>query len=138
MGEELGGEVVDGYRRVMRREVVALEAERADPDLGGEIDDGEGVEDGSAGAAAERGVGEEGRGRAGGEGFERGVDGGDGDDAVVGFLLGAWDYIPWHSDAILGLEFHEFRHLNHIYLSLALCFSLECERGRTGEGRGFS
>jgi len=29
----------------VRREVVALEAERTDPDLGGEVDDAEGIED---------------------------------------------------------------------------------------------
>lgn len=40
----------------MRREVVALEAEGTDPDLGGEVDDAERVENGAARAASERGV----------------------------------------------------------------------------------
>jgi hypothetical protein len=43
LGEELGGEIVIGDGGVGGGEVVALEAEGADPDLGGEIDDGEGV-----------------------------------------------------------------------------------------------
>ena len=34
-------------------------AKGTDPDLGGVIDDGEGVEDGAAGTASERGVGEQ-------------------------------------------------------------------------------
>ena len=38
MREELGGEVVVGDGGVVGREVVALEAERTDPDLGGEVD----------------------------------------------------------------------------------------------------
>lgn len=57
--EELGGEVVVGDGLVVVGEVVAVEAEGADPDFGGEVDDGEGVEYGSAIAAAERGVREE-------------------------------------------------------------------------------
>ena len=61
------------------REAVALEAERVDPDLGGEVDDGEGVEDGATCAAAERGVREEGDVQ---ERSDRRVDGRDWDDAV--------------------------------------------------------
>ena len=99
MREELGGEVVVGDGGVVGREVVALEAERADPDLGGEVDDGEGVEDRATCAAAERGVREEGDVR---ERSDRRVDGGDWDDAVGGFLLRAWDHVPWHSDSVLG------------------------------------
>ena len=45
MREELDRELVVEDGGVVGREVVALEAERADPDLGGEVDDGEGVED---------------------------------------------------------------------------------------------
>lgn len=45
MGEELGGEVLVGDGVVVGGEVVALEAEGADPELGDEVDDGEGVED---------------------------------------------------------------------------------------------
>lgn len=52
LGKELGREIVVGDGGVVRGEVVALKAQGADPDLGGEIDDGEGVKDGAAGAAA--------------------------------------------------------------------------------------
>ena len=81
------------------REAVALEAERVDPDLGGEVDDGEGVEDGATCAAAERGVREEGDVQ---ERSDRRVDGRDWDDAIQGFLLHAWDHVPWHLDSVLG------------------------------------
>lgn len=57
LGVELAGEVGLGDRGVVGREMVALVAEGADPDLGGEIDAGEGVEGGGAGLAAERRVG---------------------------------------------------------------------------------
>lgn len=107
LGEELGGEVVVGDGGVVGGEVVALEAERADPDLGGEVDDREGVEDRPAVAAAERGVGEDGHG---GEGTERGVDGGDGDDAAGGLLPRAGHDVPRHADAVLGLQVQELRH----------------------------
>lgn len=53
LGEELGGEIVVGDRGVIGRKVVALEAEGANPELGGKVDDGEGIEYGTAGAAAE-------------------------------------------------------------------------------------
>lgn len=41
---ELGGDVGFGDAGVVRREVVALEAKRADPDLGGEVDPAKRVE----------------------------------------------------------------------------------------------
>lgn len=41
----------------MGREVIALEAEGADPNLGSKIHDGEGVEDRAAIAATERSIG---------------------------------------------------------------------------------
>lgn len=59
--------------------MVAGEAEGADPDLGGEVDDGKGVEDGTAGTASERGVSEE---RKVWDGFQGSVDGGDWDCAL--------------------------------------------------------
>lgn len=43
--EQFGGEIVVGNGGVVRGEVVAIVAKGADPDFGGEIDDGEGVED---------------------------------------------------------------------------------------------
>ena len=79
MREELSGAVVVGDGGVVGREVVALEAEMANPDLGGEINDGEGIEDRATCAAAERGVRKE------GDVWERSnqrVDGGDWDNAV--------------------------------------------------------
>lgn len=42
--------------------------------------------------------------------MERGVDGGDGDDAVRRLLLGAGDHVPRHPHAVLGLELREVRH----------------------------
>jgi len=105
--EELGGEGVVGDGGVVRGEVVALEAEGADPDLGGEVDDAEGVEDGAARAAPERGVVED---RHRGEVLYRSVDGGDGDDGVLGVLLRAGDHVPRHSNAVLGFEIQKFGH----------------------------
>lgn len=99
LGEELGGEVLIGNGGVVGREVVAGEAEGADPDLGGVIDGGEGVEDGAAGAASERGVGEDWHV---GERLDWGVDSGDRNHAVGGLLLCAGDYIPRHPNTILG------------------------------------
>lgn len=60
--------------------MIAMQTKRADPDLGGIINNRKGVEHGSAVAATERRVGEERRRRR--EGLERSVDGGDGDDAL--------------------------------------------------------
>lgn len=50
---ELAGEVGLGDHGVVRREVVALVAEGADPDLGREVYARERVEDGRAGLASE-------------------------------------------------------------------------------------
>lgn len=63
----------------MRREMITLEAERADPDLSGEINDGERIENRSAITTSERGVREDRHRR---EGLYNGVNGGDGNDAV--------------------------------------------------------
>lgn len=106
-GVELGGDGGEGDGVVGGWEVVALVADGAQPDLGVVVDDAKGVEDGSAGAASERGVGEE---LEGGDRVERGVDGGDGDDAVRRLLLGAGDHVPRHPHAVLGLELREVRH----------------------------
>lgn len=56
--EQLSRKILLRNGLVMRRKVVALEAETADPYLvdGREIDDREGVDHGSAAAASERGV----------------------------------------------------------------------------------
>ena len=57
---KLAGEVRFGDHGVMVGKVVALEAERADPDLGSEVDAAEGVEKGDASLATKRRVGERG------------------------------------------------------------------------------
>lgn len=123
--EELRGEVFVGYGGVVGREVVAGEAEGADPDLGGVIDGGEWVEDGAAGATAERGVGEDGHGR---EGLDRSVDGRDWDYAVCGLLLCAWNHIPWHSNAVLGFKVQEFAHFLCLFVCLVVCLFLRLAR----------
>lgn len=48
MREKLGGHVVLGDTGVVRGKVVAREAKRADPDLGGVVDTGEGVDESGA------------------------------------------------------------------------------------------
>ena len=53
---KLAGEIGLGDHVVVRRERVPLEAERADPDLGGEIDASKGVEDRDAGSTFEGSV----------------------------------------------------------------------------------
>lgn len=97
MGVELAGEVGVRDGGVVGREVVALVAEGADPDLGGEVDPGEGVEDGGAGLAAERRVGERGDVGVGAEG---GDAGGKRDHALAGLDLRARPHVPAHADAV--------------------------------------
>lgn len=109
VGVELAGEVGVGDHGVVRREVVALEAEGADPDLGGEVDATEGVEDGGAGLAAERGVREGGDLRVG---ADRGDHGGEWDHALAGLNLRAWPRVPRHPDAVDALGIGA-RHLRH-------------------------
>uniref|UniRef100_A0A251V0S7 Uncharacterized protein n=1 Tax=Helianthus annuus TaxID=4232 RepID=A0A251V0S7_HELAN len=36
--------------------------------------------------------------------------GGDGDDALGGFLFGSRDDVPWHPDGVLGFQIQKFRH----------------------------
>ena len=72
---------------VVRGEMVALEAEGADPDLGGEVDAGEGVEGGGAGFASEWGVREGGNVRVW---PDWGDCGGEWDHALAGVHLRAW------------------------------------------------
>lgn len=98
--EELGRKVVVRDGGVSRWKMVALKAERADPDLGDEIDDGERVENGAAGAAAERAVRDDGDV---GEGLDRSVDRRHRDDAARRLLLRAGQHVPRHSDAVLRL-----------------------------------
>lgn len=97
LGVELGGDVGFGDGGVVVGEVVALVAEGADPEEGGEVDAGVGVEDGGAGLAAERGVREVGNV---GVVADRGDRGGQGDDALGGLHLGARPGVPGHADAV--------------------------------------
>lgn len=98
--EELGGHVVLGDAGVVRGEVVAREAERADPDLGGEVDTGEGVEERRARRlAAEWRVGK-GRRREGLGGADRGDGGGERNDAAAGFNLGPRPGVPCEADRV--------------------------------------
>jgi len=87
--EELGRNVGLRDGRVVQGEVVAGEAERADPDLGGEVDAREGVEERGAGSlATERRVRERRRGRRGGVRDATGRDGGgERHDAAAGLDL---------------------------------------------------
>lgn len=79
-------------------ELVSREAERADPDLGVEIDAAVRVEDGGArGLASERGVGE---GDEIGIGSDRGDRGGDRDHAFRRLDLGSGPGVPRHADAV--------------------------------------
>lgn len=94
---------------VVRREVVALEADGADPDLGGEIDAREGVESGGAGAAAEGSVGD---GLDVAVVADRGDAGGDGDDALAGFDFVAGPDVPRHPDGVDSFRI-EALHLCH-------------------------
>ena len=59
---KLCGEVVIGDKGITWWEVIALEAEGADLDLGGQVDDAKGVEDGATHAATEWEVREDGHG----------------------------------------------------------------------------
>ena len=100
---KLAGEIGVGDHVVVRRERVALEAERADPDLGGEIDAGEGVEDGDAGSAFEGSVRER---RDVGVATDRGDGGGERDHALAGFDLGARPHVPGHANSVHAFGIH--------------------------------
>lgn len=82
----------------MLGEVVALEAEGADPNLGNVINNAEGVEDGAAHAAAKGRVGQD---WGAWDRLERGIDGSSRDDTAQGLLLCAWEDVPSHSHPIL-------------------------------------
>lgn len=100
MREELGGHVVLGDASVVRGEVVAREAKRADPDLGGVVDAGEGIEEGGARRlAAERWVGEGGRGEGLGR-ADRRDGGGERDNAAAGLDLGPWPGVPCEANSV--------------------------------------
>lgn len=106
---ELAGEVGLGDHGVVGREMVALEAEGADPDLGGEVHAREGVEDGGAGLAPERRVGE--RGDLTVVPDRRDADG-EWDHALAGLDLGARPCVPRHPYSVdpLGIRVRHLRH----------------------------
>lgn len=98
LGIEFTGHVVLADSGVVRGKMVACEAERADPDLGREVDDSEGVEHGEARRfAAERVVRED---EKRGGGTDRGDGGRDGDDALARFHLCAGPIVPGHADTV--------------------------------------
>lgn len=108
--EELGGDVGLGDGGVVGREVVAGEAERADPDLGSEVDAGEGVEEGRAGGlAAERRVRERRRGERLGR-ADRGDRGGERHDAAARLHLGARPGVPGEADGVGAVRVRGGRH----------------------------
>jgi len=122
LGVEFAGEVGFGDGVVVRGEVVALVAEGADPDLGGEVDAGEGVEGGGAGFAAERGVLEAGDVRVG---TDEGDGGGERDDALAGFDLGAGPHVPRHAHSVdtLGIWARHLRHPRSLTRGTGNCIS---------------
>ena len=110
LGIEFGREVRFGDLGVVRGKVIAVVAEGADPDLGGEVDAREGVEDGGAGLAAERRVGK--RGGNARVGAEEGDGCGEGDDALARLHLGARPQVPRHSHTVhaFGIRLSHLRH----------------------------
>lgn len=109
LGVELGRDVGGGDGGVVVGEVVALVAEGADPEEGGEVDAGEGVEDNGAGLASERRVGE--RGNVG-VWADRRDRGGEWDHALAGFDLCSGPGVPGHADAVEALRIW-LCHLRH-------------------------
>ena len=121
---ELGGDVGLGDGGVVVGEVVALEAEGADPDVGAEVDAAEGAEHGGAGLAPERRVGER---RDVGVGADRGDRGREWDHALAGLDLGAGPRVPRHAHAVDALRI-ALSHLRHRVLGLGIAHSRERER----------
>lgn len=109
MRVKLTREIGFGNCVIMRGEMIALVTERTDPDLSGKINAGEGVEGGGAGLTAERGVGES-------RDIRVRTDHGDGgskrDDALAGFNLASWPYVPRHPNSVysFGICARNFRH----------------------------
>lgn len=100
MREELGGHVVLGDAGVVRGEVVARETKGADPDLGGVVDTGEGIEErGARRLAAERWVGKGRRGEGLG-GANRADGGGERDNTAAGLNLGPRPGVPCEADSV--------------------------------------
>lgn len=84
----------------MRGEVVPGKAERADPDLGGVVDTGEGVEErGTGRLASERRVGQRRRGEGLGA-ADRRDGGGERDNAAAGLDLGPRPGVPREADGV--------------------------------------
>lgn len=108
VGDELGGQVVLVDVVVVRREVVALVAEGADPDLGFEVDAAEGVEDGGAAALADdRLVRKDWQVL---DRLERRVEASEGDHHARGLKAGGGPHIPREAHAVGRLHLVEIRH----------------------------
>lgn len=97
----------------MLREVIALKAERTEPDLSIIVDSGEGIEDGTTHAAAKGRIWDYWHIR---NWLERSIDGRNRDDTAHSILPCAWNNIPWHPYPIQSLKLKEFRHF--VYSSL--------------------
>lgn len=82
----------------MSREMVALEAEGADPKLRSEIHNRKWVKHRATGSASERRVWQHWQLR---EGLDWSVNCRDGDDAVCCLLLRPRNHVPGHPDAVL-------------------------------------
>lgn len=109
MGVELPGDIGLRDRIIMRGEMIALIAKRADPDLSSEIDAREGIEDGRARLAAERGIREVWNVRVR---TDQADVSSKGDDALASFDLGAGPCVPCHADSVnaFGICVRQFRH----------------------------
>lgn len=104
---EFGGDVSFRNTGEVMREVVALKAEWADPDEGGEVDAAKGVKHGGAGLASEWCV------RIGGDErvrSDRRDRGGDWDHTLAGFNFCAWPGVPGHTNSVDSLWIR-IRHL---------------------------
>lgn len=108
---EFSGNVSFGDAGEVVREVVALEAEWADPDEGGEVDAAEGIKYGGAGLASEWLVGIGGDERVSADRRDRG---GDWNHTLAGFNFCAWPGVPGHTNSVdslwIGIR-HLRRHL---------------------------
>lgn len=104
---ELGGDIGIRDGGVVVGEVVALEAERADPDERSEVDAAEGVEHHRAGLAPQRRVGER---RDLVVRPDRGNRGGDWDHALARLHLRPGPHVPRHPNPVDPLRIH-VRHL---------------------------
>lgn len=110
---ELAGEVRLGDHGVMRREMVSLVTERADPDLRGEVHARVRVEQSRACLASQRRVWERGDIRMRSDRRNRRREW---DHALARFNLRTWPNVPRHPDSVESLRIC-VRHLRHLFSS---------------------